>query len=176
MRSAAETGTSERHRARTKGNVTLPELLAGTRVRLHHQPAAPLEDRGERPTSDHVVQDAIVGVKPPSFAEGSVVSAEHIENPPSVKRSRSVVVPQVKGNRGVGLRVFLVDARCGQRVGPSEVGVQRQSVPGALLNPDNPRLVVRETKSSVPKHGVVALESIGEGGPESGPRSVQVLP
>src|SRR5438874_9489445 len=97
------------HSTRAPCNVTLHHLLAGTRVTLHYQPAAPLEDRSKYPTTDDEVQDAVVGSQPLPLTEGQVVGTEHIEDPPRVKGSWSVVVPQVEGNGGVGLRVFLIN-------------------------------------------------------------------
>ena len=87
---------------------SLPELGAGTSIRLHHQAAVPLEDRRERPSTDHSVQDPVVAIEALTFAERQLVSAEHIEDPALFKGSWTVIVAQVERNGRVSLRILLV--------------------------------------------------------------------
>ncbi len=104
-----------------------------------------------------------MGCEALTLTERKLENAEGIEHPPCIKGSRSVVEAQVKRNGGVGLRILLVDSHARKRVRPGKVGVQRHAVAGALLQPDNPRLIVGESQCSVPEHGVVALEVGREG-------------
>src|SRR5215472_9606159 len=97
MGRAAKTGAGQRHRARTPGNVALPELLAGACVSLLHQAAIPLEDGRKRPTSDDTVYYPVaVAADPLALSKGQLVDTNHVKHPTGVERSWSVVVPQVE--------------------------------------------------------------------------------
>ena len=56
---------------------------------------------GERPSTDHSVQDAVVAIEALTFAERQLVVAEHIEDPACVKGSWTVIVAQVERTDGL---------------------------------------------------------------------------